>query len=292
MKKNIKKIIIIFFFILLLLKRKETINAVQIGLNIWTTQLLPSLFPFFIFSDLFVSSGIVESLSNKFGNIFSKIFKVSKYSFFIFFISLFSGCPTNAKNIKNMLDNHFIDKLEAEKILSFTLFYNPFLIYSITRLFLKTKDCIIIIIIVYLSNILVGLIIRNKKCPINKLCLNTFNNITLIDSIKNTIFSLIGILGTIIFMMILVTLFKTHNIYINNIINGFLEITSGIINLSILNIAYNLKLVLCIIYLSFGGLSIHLQIKSILRDTISYKLFYQTRLLAVIIGLLTAICIT
>ena len=98
--------------------------------------------------------------------------------------------------------------------------------------------------------------------------------------------SLFSILGTIITMLVLVTLVKTNNLFINNLFNGFLEITSGLINLSVLNIPYKFKLILTIVYLSFGGLSIHMQIKSILKDAINYRLFYQTRILAIIISLL------
>ena len=47
---------------------------------------------------------------------------------------------------------------------------------------------------------------------------------------------------------------------------------------------YNKEL-LSLIYLSFGGLSIHLQIKSILPDT-NYKLFLKNRLLSIIISII------
>ena len=105
---------IIFLFIGLLFNRDEVSVQVINGFNIWLNQLLPALFPFFIFSDMFVSSGIVDDLCKKIGPLFARIFNMSKYSFFIFFISLASGSPTNAKNIKNMLDNGYILKEEAE----------------------------------------------------------------------------------------------------------------------------------------------------------------------------------
>ena len=144
-------------------KRSEVRESVLVGVNIWYTQLLPSLFPFFVFSDLFVSSGIASDLCKKIGPLFAHFFKVSKYSFFIFLISLTGGSPTNAKNIKNMLDTGYIEKSEAEKILCFTNFFNPFLIYSITTLYLKPNDTVKIIIITYLTNIIIGLILRFKK---------------------------------------------------------------------------------------------------------------------------------
>ena len=191
-----------------------------------------------------------------------------------------------------MLDNGFIGKKEAEKILCFSMFYNPFLIYSITSLYLTKIDSLKVILITYLTNISIGLILRFKRCEINNLVKTRNNRILLVDSIKNTMMSLISILGTIITMMVIITLVKTNNIYIDNIFNGFLEITTGIINLSVLNISYYLKLMLTVLYLSFGGISIHMQIKSILKDTICYKLFYKTRILAIIISLILLTCIT
>lgn len=292
MKKIIPKILIIFLFCLLFFKRSDVNEAVIVGVNIWYKQLLPSMLPFFIFSDLFVSSGIASDFVKKIGPFFTKVFNVSKYSFFIFFISLASGSPTNAKNIKNMMDNGYVLKSEAEKILCYTCFYNPFLIYSITTLFLTKSDALKVIIIIYLTNLIVGLILRFKRCEINNLIKIKHNNIMLIDSIKNTMMSLISILGTIITMMVLIALVKTNNTIINNIFNGLLEVTSGIINLSVININYNLKLILTVIYLAFGGLSIHMQIKSILKDTVSYKLFYQSKILAIIISLILLACIT
>ena len=142
MKKIIPKFTIIFLFIMLLLNRDSVKISVLNGFTIWLEQLLPALFPFFIFSDMFVASGIADDLCKRIGPTFSRIFNTSKYSFFIFFISLLSGCPTNAKNIKNMLDNGYILKDEAEKILCYTCFFNPFLIYSITTLYLNKNDAI------------------------------------------------------------------------------------------------------------------------------------------------------
>jgi len=292
MKKLIPKFTIFFLFIMLLLNRSDVKLSVINGFTIWVEQLLPALFPFFVFSDMFISIGIADDLCKRIGPLFARIFNTSKYSFFIFFISLVSGSPTNAKNIKNMLDNGYILKDEAEKILCFSCFFNPFLIYSITNLYLNKTDSIKIIIITYLTNIILGLVLRFKKIKINHLVKIKENNITLISSIKNNIMSLISILGTIITMLVLSTLIKTNNLYLNNIFNGLLEITTGLINLSVLNFSYNIKLILTLIYLSFGGLSIHMQIKSILKDVVSYKLFYITRIFAIIISLLLWFIIT
>ena len=62
-------------------------------------------------------------------------------------------------------------------------------------------------------------------------------------------------------------------------IKGILEITMGIKYLSILNIPNIYKTIIISMFLSFGGLSIHIQVLSFLIDTnISYKEFFYARI--------------
>ena len=93
------------------------------------------------------------------------------------------------------------------------------------------------------------------------------------------------ILGTLIFFNIIINLIPIKNLLLKNIINGFLEITTALSSMKNINIKNNIKVILSIIYLSFGGLSIHTQIKSILPDT-NYKLFLKNRILAIFISII------
>jgi len=67
-----------------------------------------------------------------------------------------------------------------------------------------------------------------------------------------------------------------------------LEITTSLNGLKYLNINNKIKILLSTIYLSFGGLSIHTQIKSIFKDT-DYKLFLKNKLYSIIISLIILI---
>ena len=69
--------------------------------------------------------------------------------------------------------------------------------------------------------------------------------------------------------------------------SGFFEISQGLNTLIIANISYKIKEILAIFFISFGGLSIHLQIKGILSDTkISYKTFFLYRIYQSILSVL------
>ena len=93
------------------------------------------------------------------------------------------------------------------------------------------------------------------------------------------------ILGTLIFFNLIINLLPINNQLLKNIINGLLEITTALSSLKYININKTLKIILTIIYLSFSGLSIHIQIKSIFPDT-NYKLFFKSRLLTLIISMI------
>ena len=75
------------------------------------------------------------------------------------------------------------------------------------------------------------------------------------------------------------------NDLVYSILSGILEMTQGIFNVSLLNIPIKVKTFLITIFISFGGLSIHSQIISIISDTkIKYLPYLFARLLHAIIS--------
>ena len=66
--------------------------------------------------------------------------------------------------------------------------------------------------------------------------------------------------------------------YHTTILKGILEITMGLQSLSLLSISDCYKVVIATMMISFGGLSVHLQVLSQLVDTdISYQTFFIAR---------------
>ena len=91
-----------------------------------------------------------------------------------------------------------------------------------------------------MSNIIVGLIFRN----INYIDLKTNyikRKINISKIIKDTLDTLLMILGTLIFFNIIINLLPIKNMLLKNILNGFLEITTGLKGLEYLDISTNIK---------------------------------------------------
>ena len=283
MKNIFTKLIIFFFFILIFIKKDIMYYTIYSTTLIWFENIVPNLLPMFIITSLIISSNLIITICNLFGKIFSKIFKTSKYGIFVFVLSLFTGSPSNAKYIKDLIDNNLISITEGNKLLLFTTNYNPLLIYSLLTLYLDKKTSIILIIIVILSNIIIGFLNRNMEYDEIQ---NNYNSksINLSKIIKETIDTLLMILGTLIVFNIIINILPINNLLIKSIINGTLEITTALNNINFLNINTNFKILLSIIYLSFGGISIHTQIKSIFSDT-NYKLFLKNKFLSILISI-------
>ena len=278
MKNFLKISIFLLLLCLCLIKRPDLINGIIYGINLWKTCLFPSIFPLLILSDFALSTNIIKITSNSIGQIFKKVFNIPKESAYILFMAFFTGCPSNAKYIKDLLDNQIIDNSGAIKILSIAQLYNPNLIITITP-FLTLKSKIFLIISNLLCNLLIGLI--NKSVPCNHY--NTSKKqitFSLTNSMSNAITTLLSILGVIVTFSALTSILKIdHPLFI-----GIFEITNGIskINTNEIN-----ALFMTTIMLSFGGLSIIYQIKGILKEyKLDYTLYYKSRILHLILFLI------
>jgi len=281
MINKIKKLTIVLLIVLTILKRPLVIASILNGINIWTNSTFPALFPFLMISDLIISTDLINYITDYIGIYFSKIFKMSKYSSYVFIMSLISGCPSNAKYIKDLLDKDLINKEEAVKILSMSLLYNPIYILALTT-YLKFSDSVFIIVLNIFINLIIGLINRNYKVSYNnnKKLIPEEYNIT--ESISKTIDTLLIVLGSLTTFIALSSLLPISH----PLLKGILEITIGLTDIQFTE-GYKYKLIFTGILLAFGGLSIHTQIKSILKDkNLDYSLFYKSRIIHLILFLL------
>ena len=299
MKNKIYNLIIIISSIIilleLLLNKTLVFDTISYSLNTWVSAIIPSLFPFFVISDILINYNITNYIPKFIKKTFNYLFNVSDNVITIFFLSLLSGFPSNARNARKMSDLGLITDKEASLALTFTHFSNPLFILGTVAVFFLGNEKLGIIILLshYLSNIFVGIIFRyfNNKSNTNYTILNkksqNFPSV-LTNSIKSSIDTLLLILGTLTCFLILSSIIINRlnlNLYNSTILKGILEITMGIKSLSLLNISDIYMVILSSMFISFGGLSVHMQVLSQLIDTkISYKYFFVGRVYQSIIS--------
>ena len=295
LKKNIIPIMFLLFTICLIIFSKSNIQAVKNALNIWVNNVIPSLFPFFIATELLNHTNIPRIIGNLFNKIMRPVFNVPGIGAYALFMGIISGYPVGAKIVTNFRRENLCTKEEAERLITFTNNSGPLFILGTVgiTLFYDSGIGLLLLCTHILACISVGIIFRfwkinnKEKRTTDTLETNiSFNSLgeVLSKSISSAINSVVLIGGFIIlFGIIFSILQKTHllsfiklpivpifnllNIdtnFIIPILTGILELTNGVSIVStIASKNLGINVIVCAFLLGFGGLSIMLQVLSI-----------------------------
>jgi len=295
-------VVLLFVMYEILTSSSSIMDTVGFSFGIWKNNIFPSLFPFFVLSEILVNYGFIELVGEIFKPIMNKVFKVRGIGAFAFFMSLVSGFPSNSKYVRELYLSGFINEYEGSKLLTFTHFSNPlFILGTISVLFLNNKEVgLLILICHYLGNIFVGILFRNfyvsfkedssfsfKSAIINmhKKRISNDKKIGSIvsNAVVNGINTLLLVFGVVTLFLVITTIIDNNiNIspYYQSILNGLLEMTQGLKYVSLLDIPLKIKGTLSVLFISFGGICVHMQVISILSDTkIKYFPFFVARII-------------
>ena len=294
MKKTYKSILIlvtlITLLILYLINSNVIVNAIIDYSILFLTKLFPVSLLFFIFSTLLIDYGLIELIQY--------YLKINTSSLYVLLISAISGFPSGAKYTKELLEKNLIDENTANKIIMFSHFPNPLFILGSVYLVLKDKEiCLKLLLAIIISNIIIYIFSKDKKSTKNNLkklkVPSNFSNV-LSNAVTNAFNTLLLIYGTSLFFYLVATIITKYITLNTNsfiILNGFFDLTKGVFSTTLLN-NLTLRAIYILIFISFGGLSIHMQVKSIITDTsIKYKYFFIGRIIGTILALIIFILI-
>ena len=298
--KKLKYIILTLILIIFILNIKIVINSTYEASLLFFKKVFITIFPFVILCDFLIYFNYHIFIKGIFGKIINKIFNIDSNTSIIFILSIFSSHPSNAIYIKNLLDNKIIDIKVANRILIYTYFPSIAFVIGVigVSLYNSFKIGLMLWIICFINNILIGLFLRKDNVYIESIN-NETKNISFFECFKLSIIKAINtsfiILGNLIVFTIIINLIVNYisiNPTILSVLTGFLELTSGVISISLLDIPFNVKFALTSLILNFSSLSILFQSFSILssykiniKKTLTIKLLFS-----IITFLLIIIC--
>ena len=305
-KRNFLALIFLIFTFCLLIFSKSNLPAVKNGLSLWANSVVPSLFPFFVATELLMHTNIITLLGRLLNNYMKPIFNISGEGSFAFIMGIISGYPVGAKIATNFRESNICSKEECERLLSFTNNSGPLFIIGTVGIlmFRNTTIGILLFVTHLLACFTVGFIFRfwkrnrNNSTTISK---NTYklNSLQtpasfanlgeiLAQSITSSISTILLIGGFVVIFSCIISILKASGIlnsicvilspvcqvfhidpsFIQGIFTGLLEITNGISYIS--NIAckkISINIILVAFLLGFGGISVLLQVWSIVSKT-------------------------
>ncbi len=289
---------LMFYFLIL---SKKLSQAVAEGIIVCTNVLIPSMFIFLIISEFFYKTRVLNYILKPFSFISEKLFKIDKNLGPILFFSLICGYPAGSNLITKLVLEKKISKETANRMLHFCVNAGPsFLISGVS---IPLSNSIQSGLVLFISQIVafffVGFLtsIGKKTEKIPNITQKEYTiSESLVSSVINSIKTMAIICGfSLFFCAIIKFLFNlsiliniNSNPYLKPLLAGFLEITNGIMECGKIN---NLEMFIIISFItSFGGLSVHCQILSIIsKAKISFKNFYFWRIIYCLISNSTAI---
>ena len=326
LKRNFLPMLFLLFTFCLLIFSKTNLPAVKKGLSLWANSVVPSLFPFFVATEMLMHTNIVNQLGIIFNGIMKPLFNVNGRGAFAFVMGIISGYPVGAKIAVNFRKNNICSKEECERLLSFTNNSGPLFIIGTVgiSMFGSTTIGVLLFITHLLASITVGIIFRFWKCKKNSTYVNlkqnakkitqpqnqknlannlqnrrgNFNDVKSVnfsnlgeiiaESITNSTSTILMIGGFVVIFSSIISILKSSGIcnlaviflsplfdffnidtsFIQGLFTGFFEITNGINLISNIHIKkLSINIIFTAFLLGFGGISVLLQVLSIVSKT-------------------------
>jgi len=312
---SVRKYFLTFIFVLftacLLIFSGTNFIAAQNGLALFATAVFPTLFPFFIATELLLKTNLVYILGKFLNKFMRPVFNLPGESGVAIILGTISGYPVGAKIVCNLKESKLISKIEAERLISFTNNSGPLFILGTVgiALFEDKKIGIILLVAHILSALSVGYIFKfwkkdklevslsNSPKPSNSLVKVSDLGEIIGEAIKKSISTLLTICGFIVLFSVIISILKSSNLIelfeiillkfgvsediTFGVITGIIELTNGVKHISTLHESLPvLSVLLSAFIVGFGGISVLLQVFSIIsKEHISIKPYIYGKLL-------------
>jgi len=285
-------ILCLLYFVCIFLNPHAIIETTKTSILLWAQRVVTSLFPYFLIINLLVNSRIISYISFIFLPVAKNIFKISSQGLFAFIVGLLSGYPVGVKTVCSLYKENLITKKEAIKLLHYVNNSGPlFIIGTVGINLLNSKTQGYILFFAHtLASIILALFVSafSKKERVSSKNYNVNINFDLGNllsrSVKDSIEAILLIGGFITLFFNLNFVFEYFKIYpffyntshklfginkdlIQGLLYGFFEITNGTILISkSQTFSAFYKLLACVFIISWGGMSVHFQSISFLKE--------------------------
>lgn len=307
LKKNLFSITFILIALCLILFSKSNLSAAKEGLYLWANNVVPSLFPFFVITELLSYTNVIHYIGKLFDKLMRPLFHVPGECAYAFFMGFISGYPTGGKVVSSMREQGLCTKDEGDRMLAFTNNSGPLFIVSCVgvSMFGDTKTGFILLITHILAAISVGIILSKLSTKNSKLSpdfstkhIQKSNNLETITignlgkilgkSIQNAISTVLVIGGFVVTFSVFLSILNSCNIldylskllypifnilklnlsFCKPVLSGIIELTNGVSQVSTVPIKeLSQNVTLCAFLLGFGGFSVLFQVYSMLSKT-------------------------
>ena len=270
MKRNnqvITGIISAASFFVLIIDSKTAIGAARNGITLCIQTVLPSLFPFFIISNILTSS--LNSGSLAILRPVARLTGVPEGGEPILLVGLLGGYPVGAQSIAALHKNKQISTQDARRLLGFCNNAGPSFIFGILgSCFSKSEHLWALWLIHIVSALLVGMLLPKTRSV--QIISQPQRTAQLTDALKNATQTSAIVCGWVVTFRIIIAFLQKWVLWIfpplgETAIIGATELVNGCLRLQSIG-CEGLRFCLCSVFLAFGGLCVAMQTASVTKS--------------------------
>ena len=264
--KNIKNTIFSIFLLFILFNLDKLVLSSLNTVNFIIDTLIPSLFIMLVISNYILENNLIDfkTLKLKYLN---KLFNTNSNAILLILFMILLGTPSSIILINTYVKQKRIDKDMAKRLLYCTCIISPSFIIGVCgiNIFNSNDTGIFLWLIQVITCLILLIIFRKTKIIVTNN--NSLNKYTIKKALLNSAVSILLISG---YLIIFIAFFNLATYYIDPFIKSTLiyifEFSLGCLNISTLNITFNLKLIYITIILAFSGICMHYQILSVISE--------------------------
>lgn len=289
LKKSAAALVVLYIISSLALLPSKATEAASYAVNLCLNVAIPSLFPFFVASSVFVLMGYAGYLSRFFSPFMQRAFNTSGAGAAAVVMGFVSGYPVGAATVSSLYKNGEISKTEAERLLAFTNNSGPiFVIGALGTGILASKN---IGFMLYISHILsalaVGFVFKHykKNSELASFCLPSGRGeekkslcSALAEGINSSVQTMLKVCGFIILFSVVCAFIPSGGA--RGFVYSLFEITGGLNLLAQSKLDKEVLLCFVSFFLGFSGLSVFCQVKGITSEVgLGIKTYFFGKLL-------------
>lgn len=307
MRKNLRLIpalLLLVFGALLVCYPQESASAARRGLSICLEVIIPSLFPFFVFSSLFIGLGLSHAAGRVLAPLMGPLFHMRGPCAVPLLLGLVGGYPVGLRTAAQLKETGACSLEEARRLAAFCNLCGPGFLLSVAGvgIFASKEAGFLLLGTHWAAAVLVGILFRfqcapskdaappPRSLPQDSLGLSqVFPN-----SVRDSFTATLGICAFVIFFTVLIQLLQSSGLLsrvalllagllpgilspelCQSFLIGIFELSTGVYSLSEAG-ATPLALPMAAFIMGWGGLSVHCQSLPFLDRLTDHRVTYFT----------------
>ena len=273
-KERFRLYILSALTLVIIFDSQTALQSIAASIELCIKSVIPGVFPF-----LLLGSAIACEIRNTQIPYLENRLPKGAGAFFI--IGQICGYPVGAKLLQDAVNQRTIDRESAVRMMCFCNNASPaFIIGILTSMFIDKWTALYLWIIQIVTSLILGIILPGHPGKaVNDRSVPKQNLSSILTDVIKTIANICGwviVFGMLVSYVYKFTVFR-KNTFASVIISGFFELTNGVFALRNIR-SESIRLILSSIFLSFGGVCVLMQTRTVAPD-MDIKHYFLSRLL-------------